>query len=1021
MLCDLGDYEKATRDVRARARRRAAARTPRRAPASRTCRSRAASWQAHVAALLRARRATRRRRDEGARCSCARRASRAASRRTRPRRCSRRRTRPTRPTSRPPRSTKACSPSRARFDALEQTQQRAPRRATPIATSARALALAFGTRWVLAPPERRDRRHASSRRRSSSIPRTRARSTILREAYGKKGGDWDRVLDARRRSGDAPARTATRRSCSRRPGTIAWRQLGNLIRARLVVRAPERRRARAPAASRVRGADRRDASKPTAAPTPARRRPSAAGAASRAPPTSRRRPRRDRAARRPPVDGARRRRRARRRAASRRRAAAPRPSPAPPRRRAARRRVGSPAADDRRRSPSSARSADKQEAGEALQRVRQDARSSSPTLVPTTDEKVALYTKAADLYVDKFANQAEAVKAYEAILAIDPENAAADRLPPRRCTRSAATGRSSSACSGARPSACPPGAARAAKFLEIAKLATERVKKPEVCIDLWNEVLANDADERRGAQRARAALRARARTSTSSRASSRSRPRSRTTHGAEDPAPRPSSGTIYGDRLNNDEGAVDAWRTLLTLDPNDRKAQEALKKKYLTLGRWDDLEVFYAESGKWDEFIRVLEQQEAKETDAAARRSACSSRSPSSGRDKKEKPDRAARPTRRSSSSTPKQPAGRRGAHPDLHAGEQPEGARQRDRGQARSRTGRRRRSSRSPRGRRPLRGQGQGAAEGVRALPLGVRARPRRRAARATTSSAPRKATGRWDERHRGVPARRSIEADGSSGDARLAHHAAPAARSRPRRRGAARRRRARASTAPSTTPTARTPTRIAALERLYRADVALRGAPRDLREEARSHGRPGGEEGDPLRDRQALRDRDQGRRQARSTPTSRCSRTSRPTRRRSPRSTRSTGELERWEPYVDVLRRRIELDVDEAELIDLKFRLGHDAREAPRRRRGRARELPRDPLPRRAARRRARRRSRRMLENADLRAEAAAILEDDLRGARRLGEAHRRARDPRRRRGRRRQARVSSCARSRAPRPRR
>jgi hypothetical protein len=73
-------------------------------------------------------------------------------------------------------------------------------------------------------------------------------------------------------------------------------------------------------------------------------------------------------------------------------------------------------------------------------------------------------------------------------------------------------------------------------------------------------------------------------------------------------------GTIYGERLNNDEGAVGAWRILLTLDPNDRRAQDALKKKYLGLGRWDDLEVFYAETGKWDEFIRVLEQQEAKET-----------------------------------------------------------------------------------------------------------------------------------------------------------------------------------------------------------------------------------------------------------------------------------------------------------------------------------------------------------------------------------------------------------------------
>src|SRR5205814_235458 len=57
----------------------------------------------------------------------------------------------------------------------------------------------------------------------------------------------------------------------------------------------------------------------------------------------------------------------------------------------------------------------------------------------------------------------------------------------------------------------------------------------------------------------------------------------------------------------------------LETDPNDKQAQEAVKKKYLALQRWDDLEQFYAESGKWDEFIRVLEQQEAKETENAAK------------------------------------------------------------------------------------------------------------------------------------------------------------------------------------------------------------------------------------------------------------------------------------------------------------------------------------------------------------------------------------------------------------------
>ena len=148
----------------------------------------------------------------------------------------------------------------------------------------------------------------------------------------------------------------------------------------------------------------------------------------------------------------------------------------------------------------------------------------------------------------------------------------------------------------------------------MAKLATERVKKPEVCIELWQEVLANDASNAE-------ALGALAGSTSAGRSSRSSRPSSSKQAEVTYDAPAKIQiltklGTIYGDRLNNDEAGVGAWRTLLTLDPNDRKAQDALKKKYLALGRWDDLEVFYAESGKWDEFIRVLEQQEETEDGA---------------------------------------------------------------------------------------------------------------------------------------------------------------------------------------------------------------------------------------------------------------------------------------------------------------------------------------------------------------------------------------------------------------------
>ena len=185
-----------------------------------------------------------------------------------------------------------------------------------------------------------------------------------------------------------------------------------------------------------------------------------------------------------------------------------------------------------------------------------------------------------------------------------------------------------------------PGPARAAQFLEIAKLATERVKKPEVCIELWQEVLQND-EANVEALGALGGLYERSKEF--DKLTSVLEKQAELTYEPQAKIQILSKlGTIYGDRLNNDEGAVLAWRALLTLDPNDRKAQEALKKKYLALGRWDDLEVFYAESGKWDEFIRILEQQEAKETERDAKISLLF-KIAQLWADKKQKLDRAAK------------------------------------------------------------------------------------------------------------------------------------------------------------------------------------------------------------------------------------------------------------------------------------------------------------------------------------------------------------------------------------------
>lgn len=231
-------------------------------------------------------------------------------------------------------------------------------------------------------------------------------------------------------------------------------------------------------------------------------------------------------------------------------------------------------------------------------------------------EKIEYYSKAADLYTTKFSNAAEAVKCFEAILALDGEHAQAiDFL--RQSYEKRRDWEKLIGLMKREASAMPEGGARGAKFLEIAKLATERVKKPEVCIDLWNEVIANDP-ENAEALNALSGLHERAKDWTAL-ASVLEKQVDTTFDAKAKEALLGKLGALYGERLNDDAAAVEAWQKLLALNPNERKAQEALKKKYLTLGRWDDLEVFYAESGKWDEFIRVLESQEAKETDDAAK------------------------------------------------------------------------------------------------------------------------------------------------------------------------------------------------------------------------------------------------------------------------------------------------------------------------------------------------------------------------------------------------------------------
>ena len=521
-----------------------------------------------------------------------------------------------------------------RFEALEQAQRQILQ-LSPDRGARASLAIAFGTRWVL----RHQNLEIGARFLEEALridPGSEGAFLFLREAYGKKAGDWDRVLTIAEEA-------AIRAEDSHNPfllaqaGTIAWRQLGNLIRARLSFErlsavAPEHPQLRAfeaqigeaikPVRS-VRPNDGIGQSVPETAASTAKAvreegaaAPSSEAVTPRAPAAAESAPLGvERAAAPPPAN-------------VEPPAAITVPPAAPP----------PPPPVDEAKIAELKQQAEKQE---NAKRYNDYVRTllQLAGLVPDPAEKVSLFAQAAELYVSKFANQVEAVKAYESVLAIDPQNGqAVDYL--RQMYEKRRDWEKLLGLQRREAERLAPGAGRAAKFLEIARLATERVKKPEVCIDLWQEVLVND-DASVEALAALAGLYERAKDFEKLAAVLE-----RQVETTFDPAAKiqvlTKLATIYGERLNNDEGAVNAWRALLTLDPNDRRAQDALKRKYLALARWDDLEGFYAESGKWDEFIRVLEQQEAKETNASAK---CSLlfKIAELWADKKQKPDRAAK------------------------------------------------------------------------------------------------------------------------------------------------------------------------------------------------------------------------------------------------------------------------------------------------------------------------------------------------------------------------------------------
>lgn len=260
-------------------------------------------------------------------------------------------------------------------------------------------------------------------------------------------------------------------------------------------------------------------------------------------------------------------------------------------------------------------------------------------LVVDLEQKVALFADAGRLYIERSSNQAEAIKAYSMVLELDPGNLEAiehlKEMYEKRRDWERLVGVMRAECNLLDESDQPM------RLVEIAQLATEKLRKPAICIELWQDVLSSDPENHEGLT-ALSNLYERAR-EWEPLAAVLDTLSTQMSGEAELVQLLTKLGSVYADKVHDDEGAVRAYQRLLELKPDDRRAQEQLKKRYVALKSWDDLEGFYAATEKWDELIRTLERAADTQGTEPDESVALLFRVARLWQEKNQKPDRAAR------------------------------------------------------------------------------------------------------------------------------------------------------------------------------------------------------------------------------------------------------------------------------------------------------------------------------------------------------------------------------------------
>ncbi|HVW24349.1 MAG TPA: tetratricopeptide repeat protein [Polyangiaceae bacterium] len=223
-------------------------------------------------------------------------------------------------------------------------------------------------------------------------------------------------------------------------------------------------------------------------------------------------------------------------------------------------------------------------------------------LVGDPAEKAELFRLIARRWLEQFSNVQNATQAFESLLKVAPGD-------PEACSNLAELYK--------KRRAWPQlydlyqaqldtlsGAPRLALMTEMAQLAAERLNRGEDAARLYREILTDDPKNM-------AVLDALERHAERSKdwptlAEALERRVDVLTDDAGRLAVLQKLGTVYAEHVGDHQGAVRAWRRVLSLQPGHQRALRVLRDSYLLAGDFAGLEELYASQGDWEGLAEVL-------------------------------------------------------------------------------------------------------------------------------------------------------------------------------------------------------------------------------------------------------------------------------------------------------------------------------------------------------------------------------------------------------------------------------